>query len=228
MIRSARLFAFALLTLLLTGCSTIRSTIGIPPGETFVLGGGQDGAFSAELLNVGDVTVGVSEVTVTGDTLALSTLAPRETARVPFAAGSAALLINANDREASVQGVIRGDTGSLGMRYVQADGSAAPRDAIKTNLTIPVGEMFVLGGGQENPFTAMLRNDGGATVRISEITAAGDTVSVGSLAPDATTTAFFGAGSTALLINTSDERARVWAEVTGDTNLGMRYVPAEE
>lgn len=115
-----RVSILSALVLLASGCGTIRSTVGIDPGETFVLGGGQAGAFSAELLNVGTVSVGIAEVLASGDTLVVATLASGEGTRARFAAGSAALLVNRSAREAAVQAVVRGDT-NLGMRYTPVD-----------------------------------------------------------------------------------------------------------
>ena len=107
--------------LVLSACGTIRSTIGIGPGEQFVLGGGQEGAFRVELLNTGPVPVVVAERSASGVTVPRDTLAPGDAVRASFAAGSAALLINASDREAEVRGVVRGDT-DLGMRYAPVGG----------------------------------------------------------------------------------------------------------
>jgi len=104
----------------LAGCSSIRSTIGIDPGEQFVLGGSQKGAFTAELLNVGPESVRIYEATAEGDTFLVTTLAPGRAARALFAAGSAALLANPSSQEASIKAVVRGDT-NLGMRYVPVD-----------------------------------------------------------------------------------------------------------
>lgn len=112
-----RISLLALAVAVLSGCSSIQSTIGIDPGEQFVLGGSQEGAFTAELLNVGPESVRVSEATAAGDTLLITTLAPGRAARASFPAGSAALLANPSRQEASVRAVIRGDT-NLGMRYV--------------------------------------------------------------------------------------------------------------
>lgn len=110
----------SLAVLLLAGCGAIRSTVGIGPGEQFVLGGAASGAFSAELLNVGRVAVEVAEVTAAGDTLVRAVLRPDSTAVARFGTGSAALLRNRSDQEAAVQAVIRGDT-ALGMGYVPVD-----------------------------------------------------------------------------------------------------------
>ena len=111
-----RLSLLAALALVLSACGTIRSTIGVAPGEQFVLGGEQDGAFTASLANVGAVAVDVAERTAEGETRVIATLPPGETTEARFAPGSAALLINRTEREARVRGTIRGDT-DLGMRY---------------------------------------------------------------------------------------------------------------
>ena len=106
---------------LLAGCGGIRSTIGIDPGEQFVLGGSQKGAFTARLVNLGAVPVEVAERLVDGTTTHRATLAPEQSATLTFADGSAALLVNRSGRAASVRGVITGDT-RLGMAYTPADG----------------------------------------------------------------------------------------------------------
>ncbi|MEL6615908.1 MAG: hypothetical protein AAFQ43_09230, partial [Bacteroidota bacterium] len=98
---------------------------------------------------------------------------------------------------------------------------------IKTNLTIPAGEQFILGGGQEGAFTAVLRNDGRVDVTVMEIQASGEITRTLTLRTGQTATATFAAGATARVANESDRDAKVWAEVTGDTNLGMRYTPVE-
>lgn len=86
-----------------------------------MLGGGQGGAFSVELLNVGAAPVDVVEVTRSGDTTVVSRLGPDASTQARFAAGSAALLRNHSGRDATVRAVVRGDT-DLGMRYVPVDG----------------------------------------------------------------------------------------------------------
>ena len=109
----------AALALVAGGCAT-TTTIGIDPGEQFVLGGGQAGAFEARLVNQGRVTVGVAELTAAGDTVYVADLAPGEATAATFAVGSAALLINRSTGGAVVRGRIRGS--GLGMRYVPVDG----------------------------------------------------------------------------------------------------------
>lgn len=101
----------------LSGCA-ITSGLTIEPGETFVLGGDQRGAFTVELLNTGSVEIEVAEVTVAEDTLRVAQLAPGEVARAHFGARSAALIINRGDVDVTVRATIRGDT-NVGMGYAQ-------------------------------------------------------------------------------------------------------------
>jgi hypothetical protein len=107
----------ALLALaLLAGCTTLQSGLTIGPGEQFVLGGAQRGAYRVEARNVGDVPVDVAEVRAPGDTVALGALAPGARQSLRFGAGAAALLINPTDRPALLRLSVSGDT-NLGMRY---------------------------------------------------------------------------------------------------------------
>ena len=103
--------------ILVSGCGTINSQLTLDPETQFVLGGDQRGAFSAELLNVGSVPIRVIERTVVGDTTTVTVLRPGESGLARFARGSAALLVNASRRTATVRATIRGDT-NLGMGYV--------------------------------------------------------------------------------------------------------------
>lgn len=109
-----------LAALLVCGCNSIRSRVGVSPGEQFELGGPTSGPFSAELLNVGPVPVEVAEVTAAGDTLVRTVLEPDSAAVASFGAGSTALLRNRTDREAAIRAMIRGDT-DLGMGYTPID-----------------------------------------------------------------------------------------------------------
>ena len=105
-----------------TGCATV-TTIGIEPGEQFVLGGRQGGTFQAQLENRGEGPVRVAEVTATGDTVLVAELAPGASATATFSEGSAALLINRGAQQATIRGRIRGG-GTLGMRYTPVGGEA--------------------------------------------------------------------------------------------------------
>lgn len=100
--------------------------------------------------------------------------------------------------------------------------------AINSNLTIPAGETFELGGGQEGSFAVTGRNTGPVAVEVlgrAEGAAAG--VLRGVAAPGASLDATFTSGETALLRNTSTARAAaLQLRITGDTSsLGMGYAP---
>ena len=101
---------------LLPGCVGIESGLRISPGERFVLGGEQRGAYRVDARNIGDATVVVAEVVAGGDTVALGRLAPGAQQTLRFRAGSAALLENASGELAELRLSITGDT-NLGMRY---------------------------------------------------------------------------------------------------------------
>ena len=104
--------------LVVAGCATV-TTIGIDPGEQFVLGGGQAGAFEVRLENPGLEPVRIAEVTLSGDTTLVAVLGPGESVTATFSPGSAALLVNRGTREAVLRGRIRGS--ALGMRFAPVD-----------------------------------------------------------------------------------------------------------
>jgi hypothetical protein len=98
--------------------------------------------------------------------------------------------------------------------------------AIRSNLTIPEGETFELGGGQQGSFTVTGRNTGPVAVEVlgkAEGAAAG--VMRATVAPGASLEAAFASGEVALLRNTSaSEAAQLKLRITGDTSaLGMGY-----
>lgn len=101
--------------------AAINSDLGIEAGQTFVLGGGQRGAFSVKGENVGPVAVEV--LARDGETrIPVGTVAPGAQFRHDFARGEAALLRNTSDSEAAkVRVRITGSTGTLGMGYVPND-----------------------------------------------------------------------------------------------------------
>ena len=104
------------LAVLAGGCGGIRSGLHIEPGSTFRLGGEQRGAFRVDAFNPSGATVQILEITARRDTLAVVTLARGQSASARFAAGSAALLVNADSLEALLSLKITGDT-HLGMSY---------------------------------------------------------------------------------------------------------------
>ncbi|NNF57338.1 MAG: hypothetical protein HKN04_03770 [Rhodothermaceae bacterium] len=104
------------LALLLSGCVGVQSGLTLGPGEQFILGGRQRGAYRIDARNIGGVTVVVSEIVAVGDTVRLGALVPGAQLMLRFRAGPAALLQNASGRVAHLKLSITGDT-NLGMRY---------------------------------------------------------------------------------------------------------------
>jgi hypothetical protein len=94
----------------------IKSNLLIEPGQQFVLGGDQPGAFFVSGVNSGPVAVRVVERFASGDTLGRGVLAPGAKAGLKFEKGSAALIINKNSVKATLNLKITGDT-NLGMTY---------------------------------------------------------------------------------------------------------------
>ncbi|HEX9952992.1 MAG TPA: hypothetical protein VGB53_14570 [Rubricoccaceae bacterium] len=99
------------------GCQSIRSDLSVPARETFVLGG-DAGSFRVSVTNTGPVAVTLVERAADGTETPRGRLAPRARAEAVFAAGSAALVVNASGREARLEARITGQTEGLGMRYV--------------------------------------------------------------------------------------------------------------
>ena len=57
--------------------------------------------------------------------------------------------------------------------------AVAASAAINSNLTIPAGETFALGGGQEGSFTVTGRNTGPVAVEVLKLKITGDTAALG-------------------------------------------------
>jgi len=100
--------------------AAINSNLQIEPGQTFELGGGQEGSFTVTGRNTGPVAV---EVLGQGEGAAASvmraTVAPGASLKASFASGEMALLRNTSNREtATLKLKITGDTEALGMGYV--------------------------------------------------------------------------------------------------------------
>ena len=112
-----------LAVVVLAGCASRYSGLSVPPQSRFELGGSQSGAFTAALENVGPVAVTVIERARGGAETVRGTVVPGASARLRFAPGSAALVVNAADREAQVDVNLTGDT-NLSMGYVAAEAAA--------------------------------------------------------------------------------------------------------
>jgi hypothetical protein len=97
---------------------TINSNLQIEAGQTFVLGGGQEGSFAVTGRNTGPVAVVVLAQREGAPVTERGTVAPGGSVDARFAPGETALLRNASGTQmARLKLKITGDTSSLGMRY---------------------------------------------------------------------------------------------------------------
>lgn len=96
---------------------SVKSTTYIEPAQSFLLGGGQPGAFSVKGRNAGEVPVTVF-IERAGKRDSVSTLAPGAKVDAEFPAGAMAVFRNASVGErAKLSITVRGNTRNLGMRY---------------------------------------------------------------------------------------------------------------
>ena len=102
---------------LLAASGPIKSGLIIEPGQQFVLGGGQRGAFRVKGTNSGLVTVRVVERFAAGDTLGRGVLRPGAKADLPFKDGSAALLVNLSTTQKARLDLRISGASELGMSY---------------------------------------------------------------------------------------------------------------
>lgn len=135
-------------------------------------------------------------------------------ARVPFWLTATGLLV--------VGLVVLGCTSPKGFPEPFAEG-----EVLRSDLSIPPGQTFLLGGGQPAGFIVQAYNDGGVPVSLTGDPATDDARET-TIYPDNLSEAAFTPGQTALLTNESDDQtARLKVTITslqpGQT-LGMRYV----
>jgi hypothetical protein len=106
----------------------LRSDLTIEPGKQFLLGGEQRGAFRVVAKNKGTVAVVVKERLRDGRVVEKATLKPGQRGVLQFAAGSAAVLLNASSTKANLDLTVTGDTGNLRMATepLRTTGSASP------------------------------------------------------------------------------------------------------
>lgn len=99
--------------------STIHSGLSVEAGQTFELGGGEDGSFTVTGRNTGPVAVEVlSKAQGAGVPTMRGTVAPGGAVEARFASREMALLRNTSaTRTAKLKLRITGDTSSLGMSY---------------------------------------------------------------------------------------------------------------
>lgn len=99
--------------------ATINSNLQIEAGQTFELGGGQEGGFTVTGRNTGPVAVVVlGKGEGAASAVLRGTVAPGGEVNASFGPGEMALLRNTSDRTmARLKLKITGDTSSLGMTY---------------------------------------------------------------------------------------------------------------
>lgn len=96
----------------------ITSGLQIEAGQTFELGGGQEGGFSVTGRNTGPVAVVVLGRLPGAQPAVRGTVAPGEAVEASFGPGETALLRNTSaQKTARLKLRITGDTASLGMTY---------------------------------------------------------------------------------------------------------------
>ena len=120
-VRPASVMAAAL-TLAVLGAAvkagTINSNLQIEPGQTFELGGGQEGGFVVTGTNTGSVAVVVLSKADGAAAVERGTVAPGGAVDAQIAPGEMALLRNTSSQKtARLKLKISGDTSSLGMSY---------------------------------------------------------------------------------------------------------------
>ena len=105
--------------------------------------------------------------------------------------------------------------------------SSAGINGLRSQVRIEVGKQFELGGGQLLGFRVEADNAGPVAVEIKEKTADGRIRIKGTLQPGQKTTASFGFGSMAVLVNLGQREAKVDVNISGGAGLGMGYAPAQ-
>ncbi|PLK24852.1 hypothetical protein C0V72_03665 [Porphyrobacter sp. TH134] len=97
---------------------SLSSDLQIEAGQTFELGGGQDGGFAVTGRNTGSVAVLVLRKAEGAAAVAKGVIAPGDAVDARFGPGEMALLRNTSSTQmARLKLAITGDTASLGMTY---------------------------------------------------------------------------------------------------------------
>ena len=105
--------------------------------------------------------------------------------------------------------------------------SPAGINGLRSQVRIDVGKQFELGGGQLLGFRVEADNAGPVAVEIKKKTSDGRIRIKGTLQPGQKTTASFGFGSKAVLVNLGQREAKIDVNISGGAGLGMGYAPAQ-
>ncbi|MEM6344756.1 MAG: hypothetical protein AAF927_12775 [Bacteroidota bacterium] len=99
---------------------------------------------------------------------------------------------------------------------------------IKSNLTIPAKQAFELGGKSNKGYKVKAQNRGVQTIQIFTLTADEERAFQGEVKPGETKVFKIPAKTSTVLVNESVLPAKIFATITGDTDLGMSYFKVKE
>jgi hypothetical protein len=114
-----KLIAIVTIVIAFTSCSifkTVTSNITIQPNDSFVLGDNIHGQFSVKLKNVSKNAVTVYHAPKDGGKHTFETVQPNQTIKIKIEANTALVVENKSNDVASVDLLVKGDTG-LSMGY---------------------------------------------------------------------------------------------------------------
>ncbi|MEL7530698.1 MAG: hypothetical protein AAFN10_05290 [Bacteroidota bacterium] len=99
---------------------------------------------------------------------------------------------------------------------------------IKSNLTIPAKQAFELGGKSNRGYKVKAENRGVQVVQVYTLTAEEERVFQGEVKPGETKVFKIPAKTSTILVNQSIIPAKIYATITGDTDLGMGYFKVKD
>ena len=111
------LFSFLALALTFSSCRTLTSTTYIKANDSFLLGNNEHGEFSVKLKNVSPNDVTVHRAPIAGGKHSTQVVKPAESVVVKVEKNTALVVGNKSSEQATVQLLVKGDTGSLSMGY---------------------------------------------------------------------------------------------------------------
>lgn len=114
----------------------------------------------------------------------------------------------------------------LGLAFIAI--SLMAMGQIKSNLTIPAKQAFELGGKSNKGYKVKAENRGVQTVKIFTLTGEDERVFQGEVKPGETQVFKIPAKTSTVLVNESILPARIFATITGDTDLGMGYFKVKD
>ncbi len=98
--------------------------------------------------------------------------------------------------------------------------------SITSNLTVPPGEKFVLGGNPNDGFYVEGTNRGVGRVEVVEVFSTGEERKLAVVASGEAFEGRFAAGSSAVIVNLGSDPAEIQVYVTGDTGLNIGFEAA--